>query len=221
MAFLKRLKDWASTSNTVASFFGRVWEIAKWLEIDGFLKFLFFLAMTSVIGVVHEYLGKMPWWLMISIALLIAVSLTNLFIRIRLAWSVLGIKKFEIGQFADECLSFYRDFSSFMVQRQDARPDRAGPSPERDAHAEWQRGVNFSNKTNALMFERFAARAFAIAHQMKELGIPSPNMFHFPHGDHGGVSVYVGVVGELLRKGLLEEAKKLDPKTMWGATLYV
>ena len=82
----------------------------------------------------------------------------------------------------------------------------------------WQDGVNFSQRTDALIMQRFAPRAFAIAHQMKSLGIPPPNMFHFSSGDHGGIGPYVGMVGELLRKGLLDEARKLDPNVAWGAS---
>jgi hypothetical protein len=209
-----RIRD----ANAWISIGARLWQVLTYLGVSGWLSGIALLVMAAIYAAAVNVLASIPWYVYVPLALATGTLALHFYIKFRVAWSLRGIKTFDIEDFAKECISYYQDFADFMVNRQEARPRRDIETSTEEMHRVWQEDVKFSRRTDALIMQRFAPRAFAIAHQMKSLGIPPPNMFHFSLGDHGGVGPYIGIVGELLRKGLLDEARKLDPKVTWSSS---
>jgi hypothetical protein len=159
---------------------------------------------------------QVPTWVLVLTTLLVITLCAKLYAAVRVSFLIRGQRSFDIQAFGEECFRYYQDFGGLIASQQP--PIRGPAGSKEDMHAEWQRGVDASNRLSRLILERFGARAFALAHQMRLIGIPPPEMFHFSHGDVGGASVYIGMVGELLKKGQLDAAKKLDPKSTWGVS---
>lgn len=206
-------------ANTWLSLIDRLWKVTGYLGITGWLSATVGLGLFAWFWVAVDFVTALPWYLLLLIALLFATLCLHFYNKARIAWSLRGVKSFDIEEFAEECQAYYRDFADYMVSRQDARPVHHRDSNDRDdSYKKWQDDVAHSMKSDALVMARFGPRAYSIAHRMTGLGIKPPNLFHFPHGDHGGVGVYIGLVGDLLKKGLLEEARKQDPQITWGAS---
>jgi hypothetical protein len=218
MAIKNRITPFVRDSNAWASWAERIWRVAGVFGIHGWITAVAGAALASSLAAILYVLKATPWYVLLVVSVLFAATVLHLWNQLRIAWSLRGVRKLDIGELAEECCTYYRDFADFMVSRHDARP-LGGLNPgDADFHRQWQERVNLSQRTDALMMQRFGPRVFAITQQLKNLGIPTPNLFHFSSGDTGGASVYIGTVGELLKNGLLEEARKLDPKVTWGAT---
>lgn len=206
-------------SNAWASWAERIWRTAKYLGVDGWIAGAFWAISALIFAAAIRMIHATPWYVIVIAALLFSTTLLHLWNKWRITWSLRGVKSFDIEKFAEDCCKFYSDFADFMVNRQEAKPIYERREGADDMYKRWQQTVNFSQKTDALMLQRFGPRAFAICHQLQSLGIPTPSLFAFSGGDHRGVSVYIGTVGELLKNGLLEEARKLDPKITWGTSI--
>jgi hypothetical protein len=210
----------ASASNAWAAWAERLWRVAQALGLDGWIKSVVWLAAASIgtfaVSVRPGVIG-IPWWGLVLIGLTFATLTLHVFAKLRSAWAIRGMKTLDIQQFARECTDFYKDFSGFMVARIETSPPRFARDDPEGAHRDWQASVAYSQTTNARALEKFGPRVYSIAHRMAEFGIRPPALFHFPHGDVGGAALYIGTVGDLLEKGLLAEARKLDPKSTWGA----
>lgn len=212
--------DKASKANTILSLASRAWDFAKLLGIDGQLTALLWFIAAGVWALLAKFWHMVPVWLGVVAGVVFATYCTKLYTAIKIARSIRGVKTFDLSRFADECLAYYRDFSSFAVSRADARPVPMIANSSADIRQEWAKGVEHSNRSRAMVIERFAARAVAIVHQFDSLGIPQPPLRMLYLGDAGSVSVYIGAVGELLSKGQLAEARKLDPDSTWGVVSY-
>ncbi len=213
-----RIRD----ANAWISFCGRLWQVAQFLGVDGWLAAAFWAVSAAILAGVIYVLDSTSWYWILIASTAFATALLHFWNKLRIAWSLRGVRAFDLEEFARECCDYHREFSDFMASRLEARPNQAAPGHDTDEKFRewWRENEIFSNRTKALVMQRFGPRAFAISHQLKSLGIASPNMFHFPHGDQGGSGTYIGLVGVLLKQGQLEEARKLDPNVTWGATFY-
>ena len=210
------MPDLKKTATTLTVFV-RLIDLAKNLYVG--LATPWGIAATSLLVLLYGwavgYISSIAWWIWLPVALLTSLLVISLYILVKQAWIIRGIKRFDIIEFSKECQDYYKSWAAFAASRVTFRHHHMG-GDQGTAHREWEIMVDQSRRAEAQMFEQFGPRAFAIVHQIAILGIPKPNMFHFASGDHGGVGVYIGVVGELLSKGLLDEARKLDPNSTWG-----
>lgn len=209
------------TADKVWTWSERAWEVAKYFGVDGWVSLAILAVSAAVWGGILKFLSAVPWWLATAIGLLLAILLVHLYNRLRIAWALRGVRRLPIEELGADCVLFYAEYSDFILAvRQDPAVTVMTSSGQEDMHRQWQQESARRARAQAEVFKRFAPRIYALAHRLVLLGIPAPNLFHFPHGDHGGAGVYVAIAGELLKKGLLEDAKKLDPKITWGASIY-
>ena len=206
----------SKTAATTLTVFVRLIDLAKHLYAA--LATPWGIAASSTIVLFYGwgvgYIGAIVWWVWLPVGILTSLLTISVYIAIKKAWMIRGIKSFDLQEFSRECLDYYRSWAAFASSR--AYRPRHASDDQAGAHREWEIMMEQSRRAETQMFEQFGPRAFALVHQMEVVGIPKPNMTHFSLGDHGGVGVYIGVVGELLSKGLLEEARKLDPNSTWG-----
>jgi hypothetical protein len=214
-----RIGAWVRDSNAWAAWGERLWHAAQSLGISGWISFWVASGIAGGFAITMRLLSATPWYITSIGALIFATYALQFWNKLRIAWSLRGIRKFDLEKFADECCGYYRDFADFSVTRQEMAPAFVMASSE-EARKSMQAQSDFRRRTDVLVMQRFAPRAFAIAQQFNRLGIPLPNLFHFSSSDTGGASVYIGMVGELLKKGLLDDARRLDPRMTWGASIH-
>lgn len=213
----RRITNAVRDSNAYASWVERFVQIGALLGFTGVIQAFAWSVLLTLSALLVWLRENVPWWVGVLAGLLFASLSLYLFNGIKVARSIRGLKAFDLPTFADECMRFYRDYSEAAVTHQ--RTYVPSCSDRDDTQRQWAERVQHSNRVDALMMQRFAGRAYALAHQMKSIGIRPPNMFFFSVHDAAGAAVYIGMVGELLSKGLLEEARKLDPQVTWGATI--
>jgi hypothetical protein len=209
----------AAKTETTLALGGRIWDVLKYLGITDQITLAASLVGVALWSWFMTLFQSAPLWVILLTGLAVLTLLARLSVAFRMAWLVRGQKSFDLSAFADECIKYYQDVGMVLGSQPPASHHDLGGTKD-DMHLQWQRNVDRSNQMSSLLLQRFGPQTFAIAHQFKLLGIPEPNMFHFPHGDTGGACVYIGMVGELLKKGLLDEARKLDAKATWGASFH-
>lgn len=210
------IADKAAKTETFLALAGRVWAFAKEFGVVNQAIAAAWLLILASWGWAMTYLQSLPVWAWLLTGAIFATYSVKLWNAIKVARSLRGVKTLDIQQFGADCLTYYRDYAAIMANRGTPNRFAEGHSAE-EMHRQWQRGVELSERTAALVMERFGPRAYALVQQMSALGIPRPSTFHFSHGGDGAVSLYIGLVGEMLNKGLLDEARKLDPNVTWGA----
>jgi hypothetical protein len=141
-----------------------------------------------------------------------AILAAQLFIFVRRAMAIRGLKTLDIQEVGKDCVTFRADVMEYLVARVDAGAGRriAGPSNAEAVHAEWARNVDYSNQTRARVVEKFAHRAIAISHLLQLAGIKPPDLWAFDNRA-ADVAIYIGAVGDLMGRGLLNEARSMDP----------
>jgi hypothetical protein len=204
--------DKAAKTNSLLSLAEKFWAFLKFIGFDGPAKWAIGLGAGAIWS--WYVTLSVPTWLVILTTLAVVTLVANLYVKWKAARLLVGMKSFDVREFGDECLRYYKEFAAMMSSLQSS-PFRAG-NDGADMHAQWQAQSELSRKRDRLALEHFGPRAYAIAHQMKLIGIPPPNLAHFPHGGSGGVAIYIAMVGELLKLGRLEEAKKLNPNDTWS-----
>jgi len=198
-------------SNTIQ----RLIKIARYLGIDGLIKTFVFAVAVYGWTIVVRVVDQSPFWLATLVSVLTVIAVVRLFAAIKTALSLRGIKEVDIPKIGEDCQRLYREAAGFLAQRRENEPrwmDAEGDEVRR-RHSEM---ASYGNVTNARMMEKFGTHALALSHVVGRLGIPQPNAFSLSHGDSGGVIIYLGIVGDLLKDGLLEEARTLDPNMTWG-----
>ncbi len=173
----------ASETNALASWAERLWRISKALGISGWISGIAFAAVVATWAAIMRFVQHLPWWIAILGALLLANLVLSFWIKLRVAWSIRGMKTLNLEEFANECCKFYEDFAAFMVGRIEAHPptrpmdelNQMISSEQREAAARMHMAeTEFQNRTKALVLARFAPRAFAITEIAKRFGIPAP-----------------------------------------------
>lgn len=207
----------ADRTETAISLAERAMAVIDYLGLKQPLRAALWTTILLATAWISRMWDHFPYSLVICISLFAAACAARLYIAIKAALAIRGIKKLDLAELGAACTQFYRDFSDFVTSQSYSS---LGAIHEGTPREQWERRTAHTTRVNGLMMQRFGTRAFSLAHQIQSVGIPAPGMFHFSAYDAGGAAVYIGVVGELLSKGLLEEAKKLDPKLTWGATIY-
>jgi hypothetical protein len=206
------LWKWAERTETSLSLSERVWRV---IEIVTIRSVLVLGALTSIAAILVRLYRNLYWWEVVLAVWLFLILCAFSFNQYRIWKSLHGKRLLDLPAFANECIAFYEDYSEFMVSHQREMHRQSG-EPTRDSmHREWAANVEYSNRMNSMILQKFAPRALYLTQVMRGLEIPVPHMNHFGYHD-GGTAAHIGLVGELLSRGLIDDARKLDPHTAWG-----
>jgi hypothetical protein len=196
------------------------------LGIRGVLQGIAMLALATIWHFLLRAFSTLPLWANVGLALVFAVLLMHLWVMVRRAWSLRGLKTVDFKEVGAECLAFQADVFEFLSNRQDSAPMREG-IPRGSAqeigdamHNQWARNTLRSQQTGIRIHQKFAHRALALNTQLKNLGISQADLWAFDHSI-GGVAAYYGAVGELLKAGLLTEARGVDPRVARSFHIFV
>jgi hypothetical protein len=108
-------------------------------------------------------------------------------------------------------------FAADRVREEGLLPPRESYAPDSDGAGKWfQRGVNFSNETEALYAMKFGDRATPYLIQLQNMGVMLP--FHLQHveGRPTGLGKWFSAVGDLLVQGKIQEARTVgNNNALW------
>jgi hypothetical protein len=193
----------------------RLKEIAEALGISGWIRTAAVLVLGAVWTGLVWFFNRLPFGADAGLGLLLAIGCTHLYVALRRAWSLRGLKTVDFKELGTECLSFQNDVFEFLATRQESAPLRenipAGTPEEisKAMHDSWARGVQRSNQFRIRISQKFAHRAVAINAQLQNLGIKPGDMWAFDY-QIGGMAAYFGAIGKLLEAGLLAEARQIN-----------
>lgn len=212
-----KLSSRVQSSDAYVSWGGRLWGVAKYLGIDSYVNAAIAVSVTAMMGIIVWLYNNLPWWSYIPVALFTGTYAAKAFTAVRQAFAITGIRKFDLTEYANSCVSYHKEYMNFIRTEtlRNASAKRAQiitADTALTAHAEM---VRESNEMRLAKCQRFAAQALSIVHQLGVLNIPKPSLFSFEHS-MDQISVYIGVVGELLLAGDLDSARKLNPQDYWG-----
>jgi hypothetical protein len=222
---MSRIERSAERVNLFISLAKHAWDAAGALGIQGYLTGAAWIAAVGVWAVLIYALENLPFWSLALLALLLATLSTRLIVELRKAWAVRGLKSLDLQQLGADCLAYREDLFEFLVGRADTAPSRhvhgLGAGNDTDAlHQAWAQGVDYSQKTRARLAQKFAHRAVALNHQLDSAGIRPASLWSFDH-NAAGIAAYYGAVGELLKRGLLKEAREMSPDDLQHAHFYI
>lgn len=173
-----------------------------------------------------RYLNHLPWWADILIGLALALLVLHVWIAIQKVRLLRGVKRLDITELGASCVRLHREITEWLIARAEGAPERriterVGMSQaelSQESRRVWERGADYNNQTSVRLVEKFAARVMAECHLLISAGIRPPNLMNFQY-NATGIAAYIGSVGELLQRGLLDEARKSDPEQFRGSTL--
>jgi hypothetical protein len=202
----------AAKSNVLAAWGERLWKWSSPLLSSPWVATTIWGVLAAGIAAMKWLFAAIPWWFLAISALFAAILVAQLFIFVRRAMAIRGLKTLDIQEVGKDCVTFRADVMEYLVARVDAGAGRriAGPSNAEAVHAEWARNVDYSNQTRARIVEKFAHRAIAISHLLQLAGIKPPDLWAFDNRA-ADVAIYIGAVGDLMGRGLLNEARSMDP----------
>jgi len=108
-----RIKD----VNAWISIGARLWQVLTYLGVSGKLSGIALLVIAAIYAAAVNVLASIPWYVYVPLAFATGTFALHFYIKFRVAWSLRGIKTLDIGDFAEECISYYQDFADFMVNR--------------------------------------------------------------------------------------------------------
>jgi hypothetical protein len=202
----------AAKSNVLAAWGERLWKWSSPMLSSPWVATTIWGVVVAGFAAMKWLFAAIPWWFLVINALYASILVTQLFIFIRRAMAIRGLKTLDIQEVGKDCVTFRADVMEYLVARVDAGAGRriAGPSNAEAVHAEWARNVDYSNQTRARVVEKFAHRAIAISHLLQLAGIKPPDLWAFDNRA-ADVAIYIGAVGDLMGRGLLNEARSMDP----------
>lgn len=198
------------------NWYDRFKNIAEALGIKGWLQSAALVVLTMIWAALIRIFNHLPFWADAALGVILAISCAHLYIALRKAWSLRGLKHLDIKQLGEDCLKFQSDLFDFLIGRQEVSPSREpfGATTSKDMeiqfHESWERGVRFSQQTGARAVQRFAARALALNVLLENAGIKPVDLWSF-ESEPGSAAAHFGAVGELLAQGLLTEARQINP----------
>lgn len=218
------LQKSAAKFDTIWGWFQRFRSVAEALGVYGWIRGLVVLGLIALWGILTRLFDHLPFWADAAIGIGLAIACMHFYVVLRKAWSLRGLKKIDIEQLGKDCLSFKNDVFAFLVDRQDNSPKPDGLQDGGDTRAAmdrlWARERVFRDQTRIRLAQRFMGRAFAMNVQLEAAGIGTPDLWGF-EGFAAAIAIYYGTVGELLERGLLAEARQLDPETARRLHVFV
>lgn len=158
-----------------------------------------------------RYIDSLPIWLCSILALLLTILTMHAFIVFRRALSVRGLRALDLEVLAVELTKFKDDVFELLTSRQknfDRGRIGVNPSDNEAMYYEWQREMEYSQRTRLIGVQQFAHRAVALVHMLNQVGIEAPSLWSI-ETDLSRIAAHFGAIGALLEKGLLAEAKSL------------
>jgi len=169
--------DVAAKSNVLASWGERLWKWLFPLLSNTWVVSAFYGTLAVGLAVMKWLFAAIPWWFLVISAIYFAILVAQLFIVVRRAMAIRGVKTLDLQEVGKYCVVFHDDVMEFLVARVDAGAGRlsipriVGASTSEAMHAEWARNVDFSNQTRARAVQKFAHRAIPISHLLQLTGI--------------------------------------------------
>ena len=152
-------------------------------------------------------LSGLPWWGIVLVATAFTALVMIIWLVARILWLTRHLRQLDLSALAKDCLAFREDLVRFLAERKTSEPStRQKVFTEEDR----LRYVDHSGRTALLLHANFGARAEALAQMLRIAEIPPPNLRGFDTFPDA-VGNYFHVVGTLVSKGLLSEARALDP----------
>jgi hypothetical protein len=218
----------AERVDTALSLVDRLKQVAEATGVDGLIKATIFTALSLSSTAAIRILNHLPFWADYLLGLTAGIGVMHLWILLRRAWSLRGLKKLDIALLGKDCIELHADILRFLVDRMDGAPkdnammtvNHGAESIQRAMHKAWEQRARHGNQTRARVAERFAARSIAISHMLTNAGIQPPNLWSFDF-DSSSVAAYVGAIGELLSRGLLAEARQFGPEEVRAIRLHM
>ncbi len=204
----------------------RVREVLKTFGLWGRVEAAVTVGVTVAWGVLLRWLGQLPVWLAIIAGLATAILVVHLATAFWKAWLLRGVKSLDIAQLGRNCVQLGAAMLEFLATRRETAPSRYAPmvgdqeAVSRALHEAWAQGVHYSQQTEAKLAEKFAPLVISLSHLLRLASIKPPDLWAF-NVHAGSIAAYLGAVGDLLERGLLDEARRLDPQEIVRLHLMV
>lgn len=199
----------------MASLAGHAWTALGLIGVNGWVSGAVLFAGSILWAWVVRLTSHLPWWAFALVSFAGIILMARLFVELRRAWAIKGIKQIDIAQLGRDCVQLRDDLLGFLVDRIDGAPDRyaglLGPHEERGQAMEagWVRATSYNNQTRSRLVQRFSHRIIALNHMLSIAGIGPVDLWGFDH-NAAGIAAHIGAIGELLERGLLAEARTLS-----------
>ena len=214
----RRLSDLVSRSDAFASWAERLGRWGTAFGISGWIAGSIWTVLSATGFAVMWFVHTVPWWATVLIALAFGSLSLQVYVKARTAWAIRGVRTLDLANLGKDCITLKAEVFDFLVSRLDSAPSRAGDHATSDLEithrtmeAVWARGVAYDTQTRGRAMQRFAARIIAICHLLQGAGISPPSLWNLNHNIEN-VSAHLGAIGELLERGLLNEARDFNPQ---------
>lgn len=133
-----------------------------------------------------------------------------------------AMMKFDPTQyqaFGGELVTLSQEIFRFLTERQRDHADLHKANPVEDASfGDWQADRDFEQVTGKLFFEKFGTRVLGSVALLHRIGIQMPpHLVTSAHYRPNGLPQFLGMVGDLLRRGNIDDAVSVssDRDLMW------
>jgi hypothetical protein len=207
----------ADKLNTAMPLADRLRQCAGAAGIDGWMKGLATVSLGALWAVLVRMEDGLPFWADCLLGLALAIASTHLYIALRIAWSLRGLKAQDIAELGTQCVEFRDDVFRYLIAEQGSTANEREWLPaSQDALAYtksilWEMPKTHDGAPGSESIGRFKPRLVAIVQLLKNAGIRGPDIDGFDRNP-SSAAAYVGAVGVLLEQGLLAEAREFDPE---------
>lgn len=207
----------ADKLNTAVPLADRLRQCAGAVGIDGWLKGLATVSLGVLWGILLRMEDGLPLWADCLLGLAFAIASTHLYITLRIAWSLRGLKAQDITELGRQCVEFRDDVFRYLIAEQGSAANEHEWLPAIEDALAYTKSINWEvlrthdGAHGGESIGRFKPRLVAIAQLFKNIGIRGPDIGGFERNP-SSAAAYVGAVGVLLERGLLAEAREFDPE---------
>lgn len=208
----------ASRFNTWMDFWRNAREV---LEPWGITPVSIGTAALPVIGVVGAMIFQsVPWYFILPAAVLLISSVIHLYAGIAKARAVQGVRKLSLEAVADACQNFEERYWNFLEDNRGALKEKAeiearrwdkDPATGIDG---WEQARQLEDNIMRKMKARLGSDVAALMGMFSTLEIEGDSDFRSLHWSDSQARYY-GAVGKLLKRGMLEEARKLKRQNIF------
>jgi hypothetical protein len=195
--------------NTWAEFFRNLKEVG---ELFGVTPASIGVAILPTILLVGSMIYQfVPWYWIVVVAIFTVGAFLHLFAGVKKARAVKGIKRLSLDVVAQACETFEERYWNFLeAQKTELRAMNALRYGRfEDRSTAWDQERQLEEETMRRMKERLGSEVGALVAMLTPLGINAESDFRSLHWSDE-LARYYGAIGKLLKRGLLEEAQKLD-----------
>lgn len=207
----------ADKLNTAVPLGDRFRQCAGAVGIDGWIKGLATVSLGVLWGVLVRMHDGLPFWADSLLGLAFAIASTHLYIALRIAWSLRGVKAQDITELGRQCVEFRDDVYRYLIAEQGRAANEHEWLPASQDALAYTKSINWEvlkahdRAHGSESIGRFMPRLVAIAQLLRNAGIRGPDIGGFDRNP-SSAAAYVGAVGVLLEQGLLAEAREFDPE---------